>query len=433
MFKRTAFTKEARVAYLLIMPAALLICAIAIWPVLRSFWISLYDIRLNDPTKSEIHAEYALNMEKYTETMPILLRILGAEAAEGGAVKDRLEPLRQRAEEMKNELEADPAFKARYEKIDRLLFDFQPVPEELKYFELDRELALKLRTELGEMLQILKQVKEEGLMKRPDDPIGLIGALMGTFMEPNFVGLGHYKRFFADPRLWQSIGNTSLFTVCAVSMEMLFGLLIALLINRSFRGRGLVRAAVLIPWATPTAISAMMWQFLYDGQNGVIARLFTEIGLISEMSTLLSTKAGAMFSIVFADTWKTAPFVALLLLAGLQTISGSMYEAAQVDGATRWKQFVHITLPSLKTTFLVALMFRTLDAFRVFDLIYVLTGGGPANSTESISIYAYKTMFAELDFGAGSALSVIVFLCIAIICMIFVNLLGADMVSKRGG
>ncbi len=177
-------------AYLLIMPAALLICAIAIWPVLRSFWISLYDIRLNDPTKSEIHAEYALNMEKYTETMPILLRILGAEAAEGGAVKDRLEPLRQRAEEMKNELEADPAFKARYEKIDRLLFDFQPVPEELKYFELDRELALKLRTELGEMLQILKQVKEEGLMKRPDDPIGLIGALMGTFMEPNFVGLG---------------------------------------------------------------------------------------------------------------------------------------------------------------------------------------------------------------------------------------------------
>ncbi|MEK3915642.1 carbohydrate ABC transporter permease [Paenibacillus sp. FSL H7-0331] len=432
MFKRIGLTKESRTAYVLILPAVLLICAIAIWPVMRSFWISLYDIRLNDPTKSEIHTMYALDMEKYAETLPILLKTLETEVGAGGTAGTELEPLRLKTEQIRKELETDPAIKDRYEQIDRLLYDFKPVPAQLKYMKLDNDKAASVKSELSVIHSSLVQLKEKGMMKRPDDAIGLTNALQGTFIEPNFVGLGHYKKFLTDSRLWQSIGNTSLFTVYAVSMEMLFGLLIALLINRSFRGRGLVRAAVLIPWATPTAISAMIWHFLYDGQNGIVAKLFAEAGFIPQMSTLLSTKSGAMFSIVLADMWKTSPFVALLLLAGLQTISGSLYEAAQVDGADRWKQFIHITLPSLKTTILVAVMFRTLDAFRVFDLIYVLTGGGPANSTESISIYAYKTMFSELNFGAGSALSVIVFLCIAIICMIYVKILGADAVSKRG-
>ncbi len=208
--------------------------------------------------------------------------------------------------------------------------------------------------------------------------------------------------------------------------------MIALLINQPFKGRGLARAAILIPWATPTAISGMIWSYMYDGQSGIFAKWLTDLGIISDMGMLMSTKAGALFAVIFADVWKTTPFIALLLFAGLQTIPDSLYEAAQVDGATKWQRFFRITLPMLKSTILVALLFRTLDAFRVFDLIYVLTGGGPANSTESISIYAYKTMFAQLNFGAGSALSVIVFLCIAIICMIYVKILGSDIIAKRG-
>ncbi|MED4106376.1 sugar ABC transporter permease, partial [Halalkalibacterium halodurans] len=206
---------------------------------------------------------------------------------------------------------------------------------------------------------------------------------------------------------------------------------LALLINRTFKGRGLVRVAVLIPWAIPTAVAAMMWRYLYDGQFGVIAHYFEQLGLISDSSVLLSTGAGAMFSIIFADVWKTTPYMALLLLAGLQTIPNSLYEAAKVDGANRIQTFFKITLPLLKSAILVALLFRTLDAFRVFDLIFVLTGGGPANSTESISIYAYRTLFSQQNFGAGSALSVIVFLSVALISFAFIKFIGSDLFEGR--
>jgi multiple sugar transport system permease protein len=161
----------------------------------------------------------------------------------------------------------------------------------------------------------------------------------------------------------------------------------------------------------------------------VMAKIFTEIGLIPNMGVLLTTKFWSMFAVIFADVWKTTPFMALLLLAGLQTIPQSLYEAAEVDGASKTQQFFKITLPMLKSTILVALLFRTLDAFRVFDRVYVLTGGGPANSTETISIFAYKTMFAQLNFGAGSALSVVVFICVALISLVFVKLLGSDLIS----
>jgi multiple sugar transport system permease protein len=150
------------------------------------------------------------------------------------------------------------------------------------------------------------------------------------------------------------------------------------------------------------------------------------------MSSLLTTGSGAMFAVMFADVWKTTPYMALLLLAGLQTIPNSLYEAASIDGASKWRQFVTITLPLLKSSILVALLFRTLDAFRVFDLIYVLTGGGPANSTETISILAYKVLFSQTNFGEGSALAVIVFICVAIISAIYIKILGADFISEGG-
>lgn len=424
--------KEARLAWGFILPAALLLAVFALWPVLRSLWISLHDVRLNDPAKSEIHIRYALDAEKYAQSIPILQRVLDTEAAESKTAGERMAFLQQALGSLRAEVEADQGIASRLAEINRLLYDFKPVPDKLKYTSISRHTAERLEEGLEDIRLSLLRMKNDGQLKRPDDAAGLAGSLRDSIVKPNFVGLKHYQRFLADSRMWQALANTSLFTAGAVSMEMLSGLLIALLINRSFRGRGWVRAAVLIPWATPTAISAMIWHFLYDGQNGIVAKLLAEAGIISRMSVLLSTKGGAFFSIILADTWKTAPFVALLLLAGLQTISTALYEAAQMDGAGRWRQFLHITLPSLKTTFLVALMFRTLDAFRVFDLIYVLTGGGPANSTESLSIYAYKTMFSELDFGAGSALSVLVFLCIAGICTIYMMLLGKDAVSRTG-
>jgi multiple sugar transport system permease protein len=424
--------KEARLAFLFILPAVLLLAVIALWPVLRSVWISLYDIRLNDPAKGEVHLRYALDGEKYAQSMPLLQRVLETEAAGGKRAGEEIASLQQALSSLRGEVEADPAIASQLAEIDRLLYDFKPVPDKLKYASVPRGTAEHLEKGLEDIRLQLLRMKDEGVLLRADAAAGLAGSLQAAVIKPNFVGLKHYQRFLADSRMWQALANTSLFTLGAVTMEMLAGLLIALLMNRSFRGRGLVRAAVLIPWATPTAISAMIWHFLYDGQNGVVAKLLAEAGLISRTSVLLSTKGGAFFSIILADAWKTAPFVALLLLAGLQTISPALYEAAQMDGAGRWRQFLHVTLPCLKTTFLVTLMFRTLDAFRVFDLIYVLTGGGPANATESLSIYAYKTMFSELDFGAGSALSVLVFLCIAAICTIYIMLLGKDAVSRTG-
>ncbi len=427
-----SFFSEQRTGYLFILPAVVIICIIAIWPVVRSFWISMYDLQLNNPAKSEIHTKYAIDMERYVSTSPILLRTLKREMdVEGGAPKQTLEKLYTQVEELDVILNREELVRTRYDEVEKLLYDFKPVPAQLKYAEVDNEIALEVVRSLEAMELQLQQMKKEKILSHPDDMIGLVRAWRISFVEPNFIGLDHYKTFIMDKRMWLALWNTSVFTIFSVSIELIFGLAVALLINKQFRGRGLIRAAILIPWATPTAISALMWQFLYDGQNGIIAKLFSDFNLISNTGVLLSTKSGAMFSIIFADVWKTTPFIALLLLAGLQTIPNTMYEAAKVDGAGKAQQLWLITLPLLKPAILVALLFRTLDAFRVFDLIYVLTGGGPANSTESISIYAYKMMFAQLDFGAGSALSVIVFICIALICMIYVKLLGSDALTRR--
>jgi multiple sugar transport system permease protein len=178
-------------------------------------------------------------------------------------------------------------------------------------------------------------------------------------------------------------------------------------------------------------VSALIWRSMYDGQSGVVSYFFSMLGLIDNPSIILTTKLGAMFGLIFADIWKTTPFMALLLLAGLQTIEKELYEASIVDGCTRFQQFRHIVLPLLKPTILVAMLFRTLDTFRVFDLVFVLTSGGPANATESMSVYAYKTMFANIDFGRGSTLSIFIFICVAIISTLYIKVLGTDLFKKH--
>ncbi|OQP05496.1 ABC transporter permease [Geobacillus sp. 46C-IIa] len=421
---------ERILGYSLVAPALLLILAIAIWPVIQSFYYSLFDYRLNDPTKSSIHLNYSLDLERYLQNYPFLQSALKQElAAADGTVKEMLIEVEQKLTNMDAAIRKDEQVAKQYGQVNEALDNFETPSEEMKIAELDEQTAKQLTSTVGDVVQTLRQIRKDGELKQPDKVVGLAEGLTDVVIEPNFVGLKHYKDNFSDPRLWRALWNTTFFTVVSVAVELVLGLAIALLINKAFFGRGLVRATILVPWAIPTAVSALMWKFLYDGQNGIVAKYFETVGLVDRMGDLLTTEAGAMFAVIFADVWKTTPYMALLLLAGLQTIPSSLYEAASIDGATKWQQFVKVTLPLLKSSILVALLFRTLDAFRVFDLIYVLTGGGPANSTETISILAYKVMFSQTNFGSGSALAVIVFICVAIISMIYIKWLGKDLLS----
>lgn len=236
-----------------------------------------------------------------------------------------------------------------------------------------------------------------------------------------FAGLDNYLFLFGDDRLWNAFWNTVYFTAMSVSLELLLGLGIAVLLNRSFRLKGIARAVVLIPWAVPTVVSAKMWEWIYNTDFGILNYI------IGSQVNWLGSPLWALNAAVFMDVWKTTPFVAILLTAGLQVIPTELYRAARIDGAGRWAIFRKITLPLLRPVILVVLIFRTLDAFRVFDAVYVLTGGGPANTTETLSIYAYKVLFQTLQFGYGSALSAIIFLCIGSISIVYIKLLSRGM------
>jgi multiple sugar transport system permease protein len=238
--------------------------------------------------------------------------------------------------------------------------------------------------------------------------------------DTGFIGLKNYQKLLDDHRFWGSLLNTALFSVFSVTMEMVLGVMLAMIMNASIRGIGLIRAAALVPWAIPTVVSATMWLWLYNDQWGFVNILLSKLGIIDHFHAWLSDASSALLAVVVADIWKTTPFVALLLLAGLQMIPKDMYESAAVDGANKIRQFFSITLPMLKSSILVAVLFRTLDSFRVFDLVYVMTMGGPGNSTETVSLYAYKTLFKNLDFGYGSTIAVAILLVIACISAVYI-------------
>ena len=237
-----------------------------------------------------------------------------------------------------------------------------------------------------------------------------------------FIGFKNYAKIFQDSRALDAILFTLKFTVVTVFFELLIGFSSALIMNQGFKAKGLVRAAILIPWAIPTSVSAMMWKFIYNDQYGLFNDILCRIGVIDSYKAWLSTADGSFMALVITDIWKTAPYMALLILAGLQMVPDEMYEAAKIDGANVIQRFLYVTLPTVKTTVLVALLFRTLDAFRVFDLISVMTGG--ANGTESISVYAYNNQMKFLDFGYGSSLAVLIFVVVFIISMIYMKLMG---------
>jgi multiple sugar transport system permease protein len=246
-----------------------------------------------------------------------------------------------------------------------------------------------------------------------------------------FIGLDNYVEAFRDPRFWGALGHTAFFAVISVGLELLIGLWFALALNGAFGRRGLVRTAVLVPWAIPTVVSALLWRFMFEGQYGIANTALMKLGALGEPLVWLVDPVLAWVPVILSDVWKTTPFVALLLLAGLQNIDSSLYEAARIDGASAWRQFRYVTLPLLKPAILVALIFRTLDAFRVFDLIYALTGGGPGTSTEPIALYTFNALLQNLQFGYGSALSVIVFLITFGLALVYIRFLGAELTGAR--
>lgn len=239
-----------------------------------------------------------------------------------------------------------------------------------------------------------------------------------------FVGLENYTRILASAHWWEATLTTITFAIASVSVEFVIGLTMALVMNRALgKMTGVVRVAVLVPWATITIVTALAWKWIFT-PSLTFSLIERWMGLFADEACMLCGQKTSMFAMVFADAWKTAPFIALLLLAGLQSIDAEMYEAADVDGASTWTKFLRITLPSLKPAILVALLFRSLDSLRMFDLAYVMTGG--ANKTETVSMLAYDVLIKRLDMGLGSAMSVLVFLMVFLVAFVFVKLLGAS-------
>jgi len=233
---------------------------------------------------------------------------------------------------------------------------------------------------------------------------------------PSFVGLGNYVFILTDPDFWLAVQNTLIFSVFSVTLECVLGLTVALVANSNFKGRSILRVAILIPWAIPTVVSSKIWAWMFNDIYGVVNVLLTNFHLIPQKIAFLATPATALPVIIAVDVWKTTPFMALLLLAGLGLIPGDLYEAAAIDGASKIRQFFSLTLPLVMPTLLVALIFRTLDALRVFDIFYVMVGG--QGNMATMAIYNQQWLVSFLDAGTGSAASVI----ILVIIMAFVVL-----------
>jgi len=248
---------------------------------------------------------------------------------------------------------------------------------------------------------------------------------LASGVAPKFVGLENYRFLVTDEVFRTSIWTTIKFTLITVIFEFLLGLGIALVINSNFKGRGLIRTAMLVPWAIPTVVSAQMWKWMYNDIYGPINDfLVRKVHVLAAPVAFIADPNTSLWAVAAVDIWKTTPFVALLLLAGLQVIPEDIYEASQIDGASALQQFISITLPLLRPAILVTLIFRTLDALRVFDVIYVMFGSRP--DTQTMSVYAQNNIVAFSDLGYGSAISVAIFLIIAIFVIAYVTFLKVE-------
>ncbi len=242
-----------------------------------------------------------------------------------------------------------------------------------------------------------------------------------------FVGLANYAELAQSSVFWRSVVVTLLFVVVSTALEVVLGLGLALCLHASFRGRGLARAIALVPWAIPTVVASQMWRFLLNDRFGPVAYyLFGGGAPLAEAGTALA-------SIIAADVWKTTSFVALIVLAGLQSIPDDLYEAAAVDGAGPFRRFRSVTLPLVLPALLAAVLFRTIDAFRVFDLVFVMTQGGPADATNVLQYMGYKRMFGEGMLGSGAAISTVVFGMTLVASIAYIRIVGSRLLEGSAG
>jgi multiple sugar transport system permease protein len=244
--------------------------------------------------------------------------------------------------------------------------------------------------------------------------------------QKEFVGLANYGDVLTSSTWWSDIGHTLIITVFSVSIELVLGMAIALVMHRAIFGRGPVRAAILIPYGIVTVVAAFAWRYAFDPTSGFVQGL----PLISDTAAPLTQQGSSFVVIILTEVWKTTPFMALLLLAGLALVPDELHEAAKVDGASTIQRFFRITLPLMRPAILVALLFRTLDAFRVFDTVFIQTQG--ANGTETVSILGYNVLINRVNLGVGSAVSVLIFACVIVIAFFFVKVLGTSTAQQRG-
>jgi multiple sugar transport system permease protein len=244
--------------------------------------------------------------------------------------------------------------------------------------------------------------------------------------DKEFVGLANYGDVLTSSTWWSAVWNTVIVTVASVTFELVLGMLIALVMHRAIFGRGPVRATILIPYGIITVVAAFAWRYAFDPATGFVQGL----PLVSDEANPLGERGGSFVVIVMTEVWKTTPFMALLLLAGLALVPDELHEAAKVDGAGPIQRFFRITVPLIKPAILVALLFRTLDAFRIFDTIFIQTRG--ANDTESVSILGYNVLINRVNLGLGSAVSVLIFICVILIAVLFVKGFGASTAQQRG-
>jgi multiple sugar transport system permease protein len=243
-----------------------------------------------------------------------------------------------------------------------------------------------------------------------------------------FVGLSNYIAILGSSRWWTDLFHTVLLTAITVSIELVLGMMLALVMHRAIFGRGLVRTTALIPYGIVTVVAAFAWRLAFSqAEGGFVPKA---LGLSTDP---LNSTIGIWITAILAEVWKTTPFMALLLLAGLALVSDELHEAAKVDGATAWQRFWRITVPLMKPAILVALLFRTLDAFRIFDTVFILSNSGVNRNVETVSVLSYNTLLTRLNLGLGSALSVLVFVCVGLLAAVYIALLGKDTIASGSG
>lgn len=397
--------------FLFILPLLIFIGVFSIYPIVTSFMYTFFDYRINDQTANSFYLSERFNGELFYEDCDYINYFLDDD-------KTLMSEEDQKAVE---EIQAT---------VSSVMSEYENAKgtEKISSDKKDELVAFKekLRTDITALYDKYPDVEFYNKDKIPE----ILDEMDTCIVKSNFIGLKAYGNLIKDTRFWKALGHTLIFTVISVGIELVLGMLLALIMNKAMKGIGLVRTVALIPWAIPTAVSAMIWSYLYDGSYGIVSFLFNKLEIINSQSAMLLTSHGAMSAAIIADVWKTTPYMALLLLAGLQVIDRGLYESSAIDGAGPVVTFFKITLPLVKPSLLVALLFRTLDAFRVYDLIAILTGGGPGNGTESLSIYAYKLMFDQSNYGYSSVVVMGMFVVVAIIAFLYVKVLGADVMGN---